>query len=48
MNEELNLDKYCKNGDNSYELYGINYTGNINSGHYMAAIKMVIGIFKIY
>ena len=40
LNEELNLDKYCKNGDNSYELYGVNlHTGNINSGHYMAAIK---------
>ena len=40
LNEYLNLDKYCKNGNNDYELYGINlHTGNINSGHYMAAIK---------
>lgn len=40
LNQELNLDKYCKDGDNNYELYGVNlHTGNINSGHYMSAIK---------
>jgi len=40
LEENINLDKYCKTNNNNYELYGINlHTGSIGSGHYMAAIK---------
>ena len=40
LEEYINLDNLCKTKNNNYELYGINlHTGNLNSGHYMAAVK---------
>ena len=41
LEEYINLDKYCTSNDkNNYELYGINlHSGNLGSGHYMAAVK---------
>jgi ubiquitin C-terminal hydrolase len=41
LEENINLDNLCcSNNNNNYELYGINlHTGNVGSGHYMAAIK---------
>jgi ubiquitin C-terminal hydrolase len=40
LEEYINLDKLCSSNNNNYELYGINlHTGNVDSGHYMAAVK---------
>ena len=40
LEEYINLDKYSSTDNNDYELYGINlHTGNLGSGHYMAAVK---------
>lgn len=40
LEEYVNLDNLCKTKNNIYELYGISlHTGNVGSGHYMAAVK---------
>ena len=40
LEEYINLDNLSSSNNNNYELYGINlHTGNVGSGHYMAAVK---------